>query len=133
MSEHDTNHDNRGRFVAGNPGGPGRPTSPRKRQYMDALATHISLEHWNEIVDRAVKDAISGDHRARVWLTESLMGKTAQTLNLQNSDTALLADVLSAYSARGLSPAEIFQAMLDEIADEPPFDASSLASLPSGE
>src|SRR5215207_2624672 len=133
MSNQNTNRDAAGRFLEGTSAGPGRPPNPRKRQFTDALASRITAERWNEIVDRAVQDALNGDHRARVWLADHIMGKPANTLNLKGADAALLADLLAALAERRLSPAKIFEALLDELADEPPYvPAPDQIALPVG-
>ncbi len=62
-------------FQPGNPGGPGRPRRQFAREYMDALVEAVPPEEWRKIIDRAVKDAIAGDARAREWLAKYLIGE----------------------------------------------------------
>lgn len=66
--------DENGRFTAGNPGGPGRPRRATERQYLVALADALTLDHWREIVRRAVQDATDGDAKAREWLGRFALG-----------------------------------------------------------
>jgi hypothetical protein len=66
---------NSGRFVKGNPGGPGRPKLVTERAYLDILRTACTPETWGEIVKKAVEDAKAGDSKAREWLSIYLVGK----------------------------------------------------------
>ena len=72
--------DDRGRFAAGNPGGPGRPRRTIEREYMAALGEAVALDDWREVVARAVADAKAGDQGARNWLAKYLLGSTPRTL-----------------------------------------------------
>ena len=67
--------DVRGRFVTGNKGGPGRPNAQAELQYLASLSEVVSRGDWEKIISRAVKDAKNGDHRARQWLTNYLIGR----------------------------------------------------------
>src|SRR5215213_7655665 len=114
MSEHESNRNDLGHFAAGWSGGPGRPANPYKRRYADALAGQLSDEQWRGIVNRAINDATNGDHRARAWLSDHVMGRPTPTLNLYGADAALLSDVLRAITERGLSPDAILKTLLEE-------------------
>jgi hypothetical protein len=81
--------DERGRFTAGNPGGPGRPHRAVEREYLAVLGDGVSLDDWRAIVGAAVEGAKAGDARAREWLARYLLGETTLTL------TDLAADELS--------------------------------------
>jgi hypothetical protein len=63
-----------GRFLPGNSGGPGRPRRLTEAAYLAALAEEVPLEVWRIICQRAVRDALAGDHKARDWLSRYLMG-----------------------------------------------------------
>ena len=65
---------NNGRFAKGNSGGPGRPKLERERKYMETMTSVCTEDDWRKIVERAVKDAIKGDYRARDWLSKYLLG-----------------------------------------------------------
>ena len=67
----------KGQFVDGNPGGPGRPARDSDLEYMRTLAESCDLQTWREIVARAVKDAKAGNGKAREWLGSYLIGKPA--------------------------------------------------------
>lgn len=72
--------DERGRFAAGNPGGPGRRRLTVEREYLAVLGAAVSLEDWREVVARAVADAKNGDNKARNWLAKYLIGSNPRTL-----------------------------------------------------
>jgi hypothetical protein len=63
-----------GRFLPGNPGGPGRPRKTVERAYLDELVGVVTAEKWRAIVERAVTDATAGDASARTWLSKHLLG-----------------------------------------------------------
>ena len=65
--------DRRGRFAAGNPGGPGRPRRVIEAEYLSALTDAVTLDDWRDISFRAVRDAKNGDAPARAWLAKYLM------------------------------------------------------------
>ena len=66
--------DGMGRFVKGNPGGPGRPRSNKEEKYLAAMSEACDEEAWQAIVLRATQDAINGDAKARTWLSDYLVG-----------------------------------------------------------
>ena len=68
-------HDSQGRFAKGNPGGPGRPRLKTETAYLKAMVDAVSEDDWQAIVRRAVCDAKDGDHQARTWLANYLLGK----------------------------------------------------------
>lgn len=66
---------NAGSFSRCNPRpGPGRPKRLVEDAYIKATVGRVSLKDWRAIVDRAVADAIAGNHRAREWLSRILLG-----------------------------------------------------------
>jgi hypothetical protein len=74
------NHTGNGYFRDGNPGGPGRPTRQKEREYLDATIAAVPLARWRKIVRTAVADAEAGDHRARAWLSSILIGSDPPAL-----------------------------------------------------
>ena len=70
--------DEKGRFVKGNGGGPGRKPRAVEQSYLDATMAAVSLEDWTAIVRQAVTDAKAGDAAARKWLSDYLLGLPAQ-------------------------------------------------------
>ena len=67
--------DDKGKFAAGNVGGPGRPPRATERDYLVALSESCSTNDWQEIVSKAVDDAKGGDAKARAWLAGYLVGE----------------------------------------------------------
>ena len=69
--------DGHGRFVKGNPGGPGRKPRATEAAYLATLAEVCDEEVWRGICARAVQDALNGDRAAREWVAGYLLGKPA--------------------------------------------------------
>src|SRR3954462_12735 len=70
---------NTGRFLSGNPGGPGRPRRTVEREYLTALCDVITLDVWRQICQAAAKQAAAGDDKAREWLTRYVIGPSPLT------------------------------------------------------
>jgi hypothetical protein len=64
----------RGRFLPGHRGGPGRPSRSTEKRYLAALTRECPLKSWPAICRKAVADATQGDHQARSWLSKYLLG-----------------------------------------------------------
>jgi hypothetical protein len=64
--------DEKGRFVKGNPGGPGRPTKEREQKYYEYAMNTVTFKEWQDIIKKAVTDAKRGDASARKWLSDYL-------------------------------------------------------------
>jgi hypothetical protein len=86
-----------GRFVSGNPGGPGRPRRAIERDYLAALSEAVPMDRWRKIIERAVSDAEQGDAKARESLSGYLAGKP--------TGVALLK--LAAAERSGVDPVEV--------------------------
>jgi hypothetical protein len=69
-----SDRDSSGRFVPGNPGGPGRPLRRVELDYLKAVRDGCSLDDIRTITMRAVQQAKDGDSRARDWLSRYLLG-----------------------------------------------------------
>jgi hypothetical protein len=67
-------HDARGRFVAGNPGGPGRPRRTVEFDYLAIMAEVVTPDEWRAVVKDALYRAKNRDARARDWLGKYLIG-----------------------------------------------------------
>lgn len=76
----------KGQFIPGSGGGPGRPKRRTEEQYLDAMISRVTVKDWREIVDKAVSQAKRGDSRARVWLSDYLLGPAPQRLQHEGSD-----------------------------------------------
>lgn len=73
--------DGRGRFVKGHSGNPkGKPIDQFK--YLRKLGAAVTVSDWRAIIDRAVEQAKRGDPRAREWLSDYLMGKPPQQVDI---------------------------------------------------
>ena len=81
-----TDRDANGRFVKGNPGGPGRPAKEREEKYYNLAMNTVTYKDWQAIINRAVKDAQKGDSSARKWLSEYLAPQ-AQRHELSGPDS----------------------------------------------
>ena len=64
----------KGQFQKGNTFGKGRPTRKTEEEYLQAFSEALSISQWKKIVKRAVRDAVSGDSRARDWLGKYTLG-----------------------------------------------------------
>lgn len=56
------------------------PKARTQATYLKALSDRVSIEEWKLIIERAIKDAISGNHRARQWLSNYLIGTPIQRI-----------------------------------------------------
>jgi len=78
----DIKRDERGRFAKGHSGNPGgRPVNQSK--YLKKIDTSMRLKDWAEIIKKAIEQAKRGDHKAREWLSNYLVGKPIQGINLE--------------------------------------------------
>lgn len=68
-----------GTFAKGNAGGPGRPSRRVEASYLVAMTETVTPDQWQQIVDKAVQQAVAGDDKARGWLSKYLLGER-QTL-----------------------------------------------------
>ena len=74
----------RGQFTTGhkhsvgNKGG--RPRRAREERYAEIMLSTCSFADWRKIVQVAVRQALEGDHRARAWLTDRLLGTVTSKL-----------------------------------------------------
>jgi hypothetical protein len=74
--------DNRGRFVKGNQGGPGRPQRHVEESYLSALSRGVSADDWEELGRRMMAQAKQGDTSAALWLSKYLLPPPRQTPGL---------------------------------------------------
>lgn len=63
----------KGYFAKGNKISPGRKPVVVERQYLQTLASEVSLADWAMISRRAIKDAKAGDAKAREWLSKYVL------------------------------------------------------------
>lgn len=75
--------DDKGRFLKGQSGNPtGRPIDQFK--YLKRMGAAVTAKDWREIIDKAVFQAKRGDPRAREWLSQYLMGKPPQQVDVEH-------------------------------------------------
>ena len=86
--------DQTGRFVKGHPGNPeakGRPKRKTEDKYLLALQKCVKLGDWKAIGKRAVAQAKTGDYRARQWLSDYLLGKPQQFVDVTSAGEKVVA------------------------------------------
>lgn len=109
-----------GRFVSGNPGGPGRPVKssrPSEANYLQAMHNVVSLADFEKLTLKMVEQILKeGDVAAYKVLASYLAGLPVQRLQLSSADADKLAAVLIALHNRGLSAGLVFDRMLAEFA-----------------
>lgn len=52
----------------------GRPKRKVEQKYLKALSNAVGPEEWQQIIEKAVAQAILGEWRARKWISDYLMG-----------------------------------------------------------
>jgi len=67
--------DAKGRFLLGNPGGPGNPYMKRVASYQEALQEAVTTEEFKKVVKRLVALAIEGDVAASKVVLDRCLGK----------------------------------------------------------
>jgi hypothetical protein len=79
-------HDARGRFVRGNPGGPGNPFARRTALYQKAIRQVVTLEDMREVMTMVLLKAKSGDLAAVKILTAHTAGKGVPAVDADRLD-----------------------------------------------
>jgi len=78
--------DGNGRFVKGDSGGPGRPPRAKEEQYYEIMRSACSFAEWRKIIKKAVEQAKRGNHPARKFLADYLLGPPLQRHELSGPD-----------------------------------------------
>ena len=74
-------------FQKGQSGNPaGRPKRKIEEDYLKALAVAVTPEDWQQICQRAIRDAKHGDSTARKWLSDYLIGQPVQKMEHTGPD-----------------------------------------------
>ena len=82
-----TGREKNGQFKKGEyKGGPGRPKKEREVEYYRILQFRCTPDDWQAIVDRAIRDAKSGDAVARRWLADYLIGPPIERKEVSGPD-----------------------------------------------
>jgi hypothetical protein len=98
MNDDTPARDETGRFLPGNPGGPGRPKQTTETEYHDASMRGCTPSDWERIVRRAVADTEDRKpatrNAARAFLLRVLFGQApgalVQIANVGPADATLL-------------------------------------------
>ena len=94
--------DEKGRFIKGNGGGPGRPARAVEEEYRSILVSSVSKADWEAIIKRAVLDAKKGDTSARKFLADYLIGPPVERKEIAGADgSALRIEVVYADDGNG--------------------------------
>lgn len=75
--------DSKGRFLPGNPGGPGNPQARNVATWRKALADAVSADDVTQVTQRLVEAAKAGEPWAVRELLDRLMGKPHVQIELQ--------------------------------------------------
>lgn len=78
-----TGRDNRGRFTAGNAGGPGRPPAATVHEHRAAMVAAVTPKDIAAIMQALVEKAIAGDVQAAKIVLERFFGRPADTETLE--------------------------------------------------
>lgn len=113
-----SNHDENGKFAPGNKASPGRPRKVVESAYLAELLGVVTVAEWRKVAQKALADAKKGHPEARRWISEYIIGKPPQILELRAAEAALLRDVLNRFEARGVPASDVFNAMLALMAEE---------------
>lgn len=109
--------DEKGRFLKGNAGGPGRPSKHVETALHERFMERL-VKQWDEIADSAITEAKARNVHALRLVFEYGIGKPPTVLELRSQDAQLLADVLELMKTKGLSPAAVFAAMLQQLTED---------------
>lgn len=90
----DTTRNAQGRFVRGNPGGPGNPHAGRVAQLRAAIIEAVDADDIRAIIERMTKQAREGDLTAAREVLDRTIGKASQ------SDLLARIEALEATAAR---------------------------------
>ena len=78
------NRNNKGQFIKGHQvsKGKGRPKRSTEEKYLKWMSARVKKADWNTITDTAIARAKAGDNVARQWLSDYLIGKPHQQLQV---------------------------------------------------
>ena len=118
MDEKSVKRNEKGQLEKGSAALPnaGRPRKVVERAYLDELVEMVTLEEWRKVVRKALTDAKKGMPEARRWLSEYLVGKPPQILELRAAEAQLLKELLQRLETHGMSASDVFLAMLQQLA-----------------
>ena len=98
----ETVRDQRGRFLRGNPGGPGNPHVRRQSEYQTAVQEAVTPERLAVLMRQVLKAALEGDMTAARVVFDRVLGKpgteSSEPLSLDLPQVTTAQDVLAAGS-----------------------------------
>lgn len=108
--------DENGRFIAGNPGSPGRPKRQTEVDYLSIMEECLTVAKWRQIVNAAIELAIKGDARSRRWISDYCLGRPAQIIELRGAEQMQLSQLIDFCKTESIAPSDLFAAMIEELA-----------------
>ncbi len=84
--------DPRGRFVKGHSGNP-KGAAINQFRYLKKMGSAVTAADWRAVIDKALEQAKRGDARAREWLSEYLMGKPPQQVDVTSNGETIIDNV----------------------------------------
>ena len=87
-----TERDSRGRFLQGNPGGPGNPLNKAVHRLRAALIRAVSEDDLEAVIGTLLRQAKDGDVPSAKVLLERLFGKPYQELLLSVDNSQFVPD-----------------------------------------
>jgi len=73
--------DNRGRFLVGNPGGPGMP--PVTKEWLNIFKSKTA-HNFNRLYDECLRQALSGELKAVIYMLDRLLGRQKEEIEITN-------------------------------------------------
>ena len=67
----------------------GRKPRQVEEKYLKKLQTVVKLKDWVEIILKAIEQAKEGDEKARRWISDYMLGKPAQSLDITSDGEPL--------------------------------------------
>lgn len=79
----------KGQFVKGHPGGPGRPKREIEQAYFRATVGSVSEREWQNVIKAMLTEAKKGNVAAATWLGNYLMGKPQESMDVTSNGETL--------------------------------------------
>lgn len=73
--------------------GHGRPPKEREERYYEITISTVTFAQWKRIIEKAGEQAEQGDHQARKWLADYIVGVPEQPIHL-SGDYPVIREVL---------------------------------------
>ena len=79
----------KGQFIKGWKGGPGRPKKSREERYYGIAVSAVSFKQWRAIIKKAAEKAERGDVQALRFLADYLLGRPQQFVDVTSGGEKL--------------------------------------------